>query len=382
MIKIWHYFVSYIKKSKDLSFIGIANVAGAITFSIFWLFIASLIGTEGYGNIGYLLSTGAIASTFALLGSPDMLVVYRAKEVRLESTIFLIVIISTVVSALITFFIVNSIEISLYIFGFVMFSLVLHEKLGSRDYRKYSIYYLSQRMSSIVLSLILYYIIGINGIILGYAISFLPFCIMIYRILKNTPLNFSLVSTRAGFLITSYAKTIFHALYLNVDKLIILPLFGAVQLGHYYLGFQVFNAMLLLSTTVFQFTIPEDSSGMMHTKLKKYTVIFSILISLFGIFLTPFLVPIFLTEFTESIPIIQIMSIAVVPYSISLMYTSKFLGDEKIKIVIIGKILSVMSLIIGIVVLGNFYGIIGVAISFTLSSIIMMVYFYITQKIK
>ena len=172
-------------------------------------------------------------------------------DVRIESTIFLIVIVSAMIASLTTFLFLNSSEVSIYIFGFAMFSLLINESLGRKNYRKYSWCFFSQRILAIILSLTLYHIIGIEGIILGYAFSFFPFFIFIYKTLRDVPINFTLLRPRSGFMMTNYAITLLHSFSIKLDKLIILPMFGAALLGNYFLGFQIFYALLLIPSTVF-----------------------------------------------------------------------------------------------------------------------------------
>ncbi len=381
MVIDWNDIAGNMGKFKDLTSLGVANFSGTIALSVFWLYIASLVGDEGYGNIGFLLATAGIVSTATLLGSQQTLVVYRAKNVRIESTIFLIVIVAAMIGSLITFLFLNSSGVSIYIFGVAMFSLVMNESLGAKNFRKYSWGFISQKILAIILSLILYHIIGIEGIILGYAFSFCPFFIFFYKTLRDVPINFSLLRPRTGFLMTNYAVTVLHSFSIRLDKLIILPLFGAALLGNYLLGFQIFYSLLLISSTVFQYVLPEDASGISHIKLKKLTILSSLLLSVIAVILAPIIIPALFPDFTESVLIVQIMSIAITPSAINLMLGSKFLADEKIKIVIIGRIIELASMIAGIFALGSLFGIVGAAMAFSISAIIATIYFFIAQKL-
>ena len=65
---------------------------------------------------------------------------------------------------------------------------------------------------------------------------------------------------------------------------------------------------------------------------------------------------------------IQIMSITVIPSSIGLIFISKFLGMEKSRYVLIGRIISLITILLGILTLGINFGIIGLALSFLLAN--------------
>ena len=56
---------------------------------------------------------------------------------------------------------------------------------------------------------------------------------------------------------------------------------------------------------------------------------------------------------------IQIMSIGVVPGTISILYSAKFLGREKSKIVLITKLVSLGLLVGGVIYFGPIYGATG-----------------------
>jgi len=136
MVVSWKDIKNSLDKLKDLTSIGIANLSAIAISSIFWLYMAALIGEEGYGNISYLLATGNIVGSIALLGSADTLVVFRAKDVKIQSTLFLFVIVAAVIGSLVTYLFIESTAISIFILGMVVFTLILFETLGSKNYKK------------------------------------------------------------------------------------------------------------------------------------------------------------------------------------------------------------------------------------------------------
>ena len=141
---------------------GIANGIGAI----FWLYIASIIEPEKYGEISYLISIVIIASTIALIGSPKTITVFTAKGVKIYPAIFVMVISSSIITAIALFLIfTNDFSVSLYIIGYVAFVLITSTLLGKKLYKNYAQYFIIQKTLSVVLSLVFYSIIGPNGII-------------------------------------------------------------------------------------------------------------------------------------------------------------------------------------------------------------------------
>ena len=380
MVFSWKDIKNSLGKLKDLTSIGIANLSAMAISSIFWLYMASLIGEEGYGNISYLLATGHIVGNIALLGSSDTLVVFRAKDVKIQSALFLCVIVAAVIASLVTYLFIESTAISIFILGIVVFSLILYETLGSRNYKKYSYFIVSQRILTVFLALTLYFVIGIEGIVLGYALAYLPYVFFSYRTFKDVPIDFQIVRIRLRFIVISYGKSLMATFGSYLDKLIIFPLFGAALLGNYALGYQIFALAAILPGIVFQYVLPQESSGKSHARLKILTVISSAIITLITFFLVPTILPFLFPDFEESVDIIQIMSLALVPSAISIMIISNLLANEKIQKVVIGQAIGLIILIGGIFVLKENFGIIGAAIAFVMSNIIAAVYYYIISK--
>ena len=137
----------------------------------------------------------------------------------------------------------------------------------------------------------------------------------------------------------------------------------------------------MINYYVFKFLLPQDSSGNSSKRIKKYTILVSIVISVFGVVVVPKIIPIFFIKFIETADAISIMSLAVVPETIIMLLTSKMLGQEKSRFILIAKLISLVIMIIGFIVLGPIYGIIGLAFVIVAASIIQVVFLAITNRI-
>ncbi len=358
-----------ILRLKGLAAVGTANVIGTAILSVFWLFVASLLGTEGYGEVSYFIAIANIASVIAFLGAGKTLTVYIAKQVKIQAPIFLISITSSLVISIVLFVILSRVEISLYVIGYVIFGLVTHDLLGLKLYKNYSKYLITQRILMVVLALAFFYLIGLQGIILGYAIAFFPYSFTLYKRFKEAKIDFSVVKSRLGFMMNIYGQDLSKILSRSIDKLIIFPIFGFAILGNYQLGFQVLMVLSILPLIVFQYVLPREAIGYSNKKLKVVTVVFSVILAILASLLSPVIFPILFPEFTEAVKIIQIMSFAIIPITVSFMYNSKFLAREKSRYVIIGSMIFLSIQISGIIILGEIYGIIGIAFSTVLGAI-------------
>ncbi len=369
-------------KFNEITQVSIANFFGAGILSVFWIFLASILEPDGYGEVSYLLAIANIVSVIAFLGAGQTLIVFIAKGANLQSGIYFISLCSGIITAIIVFFVLGSIEVSIYIIGYVIFGLVTHELLGLKHFKKYSLYFIIQRILMVCLAVIFYLFFGIEGIILGYAIAFLPYSFVIYKKFKKSKIDLKSLKPRLGFMLNNYGRDLIKILSRYVDKLIIFPIFGATILGNYQLGFQVLMMLVIVPSIVYQYILPLESSGQNSKKLKKITVGISSILSFLVIIISPFVIPILFPKFSESVLIIQILSLASIPISVSFMYNSKFLAAEKSRYVIIGAGIFLSLQISGIVILGDIYGVSGIAISTLIGAIGESIYLIIINRQK
>lgn len=380
MKDIWNQFKIITKKFRDLSFYSIGTLVANGIGGIFWLYMASLLGTESYGEISYLISIGVLSSTIALAGMSNLIIVYGAKNVKIQSTIHFMGLISSGIAASIIFFFVEDVTVSLYIIGFVLYSLVTAELVGRKLFSKYSKIIIFQKIILVVFSITLYHLIGLQGIILGIALSFLVFSYTLYQSFKEIKIDFSIFKERYKFAINSFMLDISQAFVGSMDKIIVAPLLGFALLGNYQLGVQFISLVYLIPGMLFSYVLTHDASGNSTKHIKKIIILLSIIFSILSIMLSPIFVPIFFPKFVEAIAVIQIMSFSIVPSAITMTYVSKYLGMTKSKIVIIGSGIFLGIQITSIIVLGSIYGINGVALSAVISSFVHMTYFVIIDQ--
>jgi O-antigen/teichoic acid export membrane protein len=368
-------------KFKDLSAIAIATLIGNAISAVFWLVLASMMGAEQYGEINYFIAIASVASAISFLGAGNALTVFSAKEKRIESPILIVTTITSIITSLVILTLFSNIAISLYIIGYVIFNHLLYETLGKKLYPSFAKYYIIQRVLLVVFAFGFYFLLGPIGIVLGYAFSFMPFVIKRYKSYRISKKEFSLLKEKIPFMRDSYGHSMVTVLGTYADKLIVAPLFGYSFLGNYQLSFQILMILTMISSMVFTYLLPQEASGKPHRKLWLITILFVLVSSILTIVLAPSVLPILMPKYVPAINLIQIMSIAAVPMTITLRYTSKFLGNEKSKIVIIGSIIYLVSHIIGIFSIGKIMGIQGVAISFVIASSIEAIFFVTINRI-
>ena len=371
-----------IKGLKDISTIGVASIAGSGIAAIFWIYLAALMGAENYGELAFYISIASVATSISFIGGPAAITVLVAKKIKIESTIYFLSITASVISGIVLYIAFTNIGLSIYVLGAVIYNLSVSELLGRKRYREYSIYFTLQKILFVILALVLYYVIGPEGVLIGIGLSFMPFLIQIYSGFRNHSISFQLLKTKWKFVTNNFFIDLSVVLNNQVDRLIIGPMFGFVILGNYYLAIQVLMVLTLVPEIVRKYTIPEDSSGVNTTKIKIITVGFSFVLAAIGILVVPQVLPIFFSEYNESVELIPLISLTIIPATISGLYNSKFLAHEKSNYVVIINIVSTIVLISGVFILGQFLGVIGLAYSFLLSNIVKAVfYFCLTKKV-
>jgi len=365
------------QRFKGLFSIGVSDIFSAIITAGFWFYVATLIDVDVYGELFYILAIGNVATSISLLGSRNTLMVYVPKNVKIESAIFLLVIIFGIIVSLVAFFYYANFALSIYILGGVLFGLGVSEILAKKLYANYLKFLIPQKFFMVTLSLGLYYLIGINGIILGMGLSFFPYLLIVIKEFKTTKIDFPLLKPRLGFMMNSYGNTMIANLSKLIDVLMVAPLLGFTLLGNYQLGFQFIGIFQLIPLIVMKFTLPHDATGNTNRNLKIVTVILSLIFTILILLITPIVIPLLFQKFIYVIEVIQILSLSLIPLSVTATYISKFLGAEKHKIITIGTIILIITHFSGILILGNIYGINGVAMSYVLSIIIQTTFYYL-----
>ena len=359
--------IKNIRGLKSVTLIGSSNIIGGAITSVFWITIASLIGADSYGELSYFLAIIGIAAVIAMIGGGYTMQVYTAKKVKIESSLYLIGIITSTVAAITLFLIFENLGVSISVVGIVAFNFILFETLGKKLYKKYFKIFVAQKILFVLLAFTLLFTFGPEGILVGYGISMLLFSQIIYKSLKNNKVNFPIIRKRIKFLSHSYLIDMSGTARNHVDKVIVAPLLGFSVLGNYFLGLQVLELMLILSGVVFKYTLPADSSGESTGKIKILTIIASFFIMLLGIFVAPLVIPIVLPEYATTVDLIPILSLVVVPRTIVTMIGSSFLGQENSKHVVIGNIITFCVLVISILLLVELFGITGVAMAYVIA---------------
>ena len=382
MTNYWNVIKNKLLKEDGIVSVGFSDIVGSGIAAVFWLYIALVMNPGDYGEIHYFLAIAGMAQIFSMLGTSHALTVYSAKKENIQSTLFIISIIPTIISCIIIIMIFDRFDAGLLAIGYVVFESVNSVILGRKFYRKYAKMILVQKSLTILLGISFFYAFGPSGIIFALVLTFIPHLAIFIKEFQNTKINFALLKPRKNFIINNYLNKLSGGFGGQIDKIILAPLLGFSLLGNYSLAIQIFTILIIFSSVVFKYLLPQDASGASNRNLKKITIMTSIGISIFGILVLPKLITLVFSEFVEAADAIAIMSIAVIPEAITMLYSSKMLGKEKSKFVLIAKLLAVSIIVIGFILLGPILGIVGLAITFVIAATFQACFLAITDKIE
>lgn len=369
-----------ISDHRDIASIGLVDIVNSGIGAILWFYIASILDVEQYGQISYFLAIAGTASSISLLGAQETLTVYTAKNVKIQSTVYFVTLIAGVITAIIVFFMLQKIEVSLLVLMYMILSLSVSEILGRKLFGTYTKYVLTSKILTVVLSVGLYYVIGFQGIILGLVFAHFPYLIRIYHGFRDVKIDFILLKPRFSFMSISYLTNISASFSGSLEKIIIVPLLGFSILGNYHLGLQFLAILSILPTIIYKYTLPYDATGNSNKKLKEITILSSIVIAVLGMVISPILISNLFSKYTEAIVVIQIISPSIIPGTVILMYMSKFLGREKNKIILISGIFTIIIQLVTVIILGKMYGVIGIAVAIDIASVSQMTFLIIADR--
>ena len=362
------------KGIKGILSLSVGDYGGAIIVSAFWFLLAFLISPEEYGEIHYFIGIAGLAFSISLLTTQETIVVYTVKNVKLAPTLFLISLIAGGIAAVVITALFSRVDSSFLLLGFIVNDLAIGYIVGKKLFTKYPKYFLLQKSLTFVLGISFFYLFGVEGIIFAIALSYGHFLFIIAKVFRKSSIDFSLLKKHRGFIGNNYFMNVSGAVRSHIDKIIIVPLIGFEILGNYALALQIYAVLMIFSNIIYRYALPHDASGTSTRKIKLIGLSYAVGVSMLGFTILPMIVPQIFEKFNDIGPAIQIISLAIIPTTIGLFYTSQILGREKSSVILASRILGSISIIAMLVVLAPLYGMVGAASAFALSALVGCVF--------
>ena len=372
----------------DISTIGLGDIIGSGITALFWFYLASILDPSGYGQIHYLISIAILTSTFTLLGTQNILVVYIAKNKDVVLTLLNLALAAGIIILIISTVAFDMFSVGLLILGIIVFTYGISRNLARKEFKKYSIYTILQKSLTAGLAILAYNFFGIEGIVYGIALSYFVYLKYIIEDIKNTKLSYSQLKIHINelkinknFILANYFLMITNSITNQVDKLLIVPILGFALLGNYSLALQIIMILTMLPGIIFKFALTSHVvEGKISKNLKRNSILLSFVFVFIGVVIAPIIIPHYFQKYTDVIDIIQIMSFSVIPITISLFYFAKFLAIENGKIPLYGGIISSSIMVLGMIVLGTIFEAKGIAITHVISYSSLCLFYYIINK--
>lgn len=194
------------KKSQLIGFssISLGNITSSIIGGLLWLFLATILQVNDYGEISFFISLGTIAGVISIFGMNIVLLTYFQKEKNeslFNQASSLILISSAIVASIIAIF---SWQTDFLVLGIAYLSLSKHKALGLLYYKEYTLISILESLLRLGLSILFFFILGPSGIILGFGISHLALSYRFYQAIKHFSFNFDIIKSKIKFSINAW----------------------------------------------------------------------------------------------------------------------------------------------------------------------------------
>ena len=356
-----------IYSNKGLLFIALGNLVGALLTGSFWLLIATTQDADQYGKTNYLVAMASLACSIALFGLNTTVTTFNAKGLKNISlqanqlTLFSGVIAAIFVS------IFSDWYAGLFVVSMVFWMMSSYDLLGKKLYKQYALVIVGARGSQLLLSLILYFVLGIEGIILGFVISFFVFSYRYLGSMRMFNFKFNEVKGKLKFSMHAYSFNMSTSFLMFFDKLVILPLFGYTVLGQYQISLQLLLLVGMIPISLYQYLLSEESSGSRKTRLRYVGFAISVVLAATLFFASPWLIETYFPNFIDSIVAVKITSIGIVPMTIVWTINSRLFTTGQTRFIAVGSAIYVSVQVVLILLLGREFGVPGLATALVLA---------------
>jgi O-antigen/teichoic acid export membrane protein len=369
----------------DPTLIGVGNLIGNLISAVFWLFIASILDVHDYGEVNYQLALASVLATVSLLGLNNTIVTFLAKgnEILLKQASFLVLILTSALSVVLALF--NQVPGAILLLGINAFAITIAEAVGRKHYKEYAVLMVANRAIQFALAVALYYVIGPQGIIIGYAGSSLLLGYRLFFLVKkgvgSAPLlSMNEIRPKMRFTMHAFSVTLSQILSMYFDKLIIAPIAGFAVLGLYQFGYQFLMFLSVIPASLSQYLLSQEASGIERPAVKKLGVMISIGLAILSYFSIPYIIEWFFPNYSGAITSAQIMVFGIIPATLNSIMNSSLLGRENTRPVLIGSATYIISLVSLLLLLKDNFGLIGLALSPVISQSLQSLTIWIASR--
>ena len=352
------------KSLRNISFVTIGNAVSTGLQAIFYLAIATILEPELFGEMSFIIAIAGTFSLFSRFGLSQSVTVFQAKKnVTLSNQINVLAAITSGAASIVLLFINE--YAAILCLGLSFFVMNQHNIWGLKKYKRGMFYAITKALLILAVSIPLFYVFEIPGILIGLAISNFIASFDFMKSLRKIQ-SFNLVKQNFNVIIHNFGVDVSTNLPRIVDKVLIAPLFGFFFVGIYQFNMQILFGLEILPIVLHTFLLSEESSGKVHKKIISLVVIGTVLLTIISIFLAPIVIESWFPKFSEGIFPLQILIISLIPLSFTAIFSAKLQAKESTKVGLTA-IIRIGSLLGLITLLGNLYGLLGLSLAVLLS---------------
>jgi len=367
------------KDLQNLSFITIGRMLNAGLQAVFYFIFAAILGPESFGQMTYLIALAGTVSVFSRFGLDTSVMVYRGKnDHQLSNQINVLAVISTTAAAAILLLI--DITAAVLCFALSYFIMSQQNLLGLKKYKKFMRVSLIKGLAVIAITLLLYSLLDLPGILLGMAIGNFLGSFDLLKSLNRKVQSFGKIKSNYKVLVNNFGVSI-SRLARWADKLLIMPLLGSAYVGIYQFNLQILLGLEIFPLALYSFLLSEESAGRSHKKITQMLILFSVIVTMSVIILSPIFVNQFFPDYSEGIFSLQIIIISLIPLSFIAILDAKLQAKESTKIGYAG-IIRLGSLLGLIFVLGDWLGLVGLSLAVLISVILNCIFLVVLYLSK
>ncbi|MCL0037189.1 FAD:protein FMN transferase [Dehalococcoidia bacterium] len=352
-------------RDRGLVWVASAQLAALLLGTALWLLLALLIHPLAYGNLIWLVSIATILSTICTFGLGKTIITHLAteKDGKLVSSSVAVVVILSLIAGIAVSVVLEQPAVGMLTVGLSLFSITVHLELAGQKYGGYLRAWVGTRLLCLLLPVLLYLLWGsITGILVGLALAYLLFGGKALMHLRSKP-DFRKILGTLKFTLGVLGTDISRVSTSFLDKILIGKLFGMVVLGYYHFAYRIFLLFGILPQIMFFYLLSEKAARRDTKKIEKVAVIVSFGLAAATYLFAYFVVPLTFPAFAGSISAVQIMGLAIIPATLVGIKTSSLYTEGKTNVVFGSHLLALGIGIVGIILLGRAFGLLGLAIS-------------------
>jgi len=324
------------------------------------------------------MGIAAVSSTIALLGSGNSLVVLISKKVPIISSFSFFSLIISISMALILSIIFLRVDLGLVIVSLTLGVIGTSILTGKHQYKKFGIYNIIQKIILLTSALVIYFIFEKDFFLLSIGISYLVFLPVFINGFKENKIDKNIIWKEKKFIFTNYVSTLVGVFGKDVDKFIIPAILGIATLGQFSLSVQIYAGMMIIPLIVNRFMLAEESADRKTGKVFKYTLTIQTIVGVLAMILLPYLIPNFFPKYIETVEIIPIIALSIIPGTLISILTAKIIARKKNKILLSSSAIQMVTLASSLLILGSIFGPIGLGIahllSYSVASLVLLIF--------